>query len=143
VGARVQVSWRGLSLFAAMSATGPDAAPRTPYGIWPGYLSLNELDFDRANEKAGAWAPGTTGRARPSRTSSLTLLLFYAQGREARTPATGARLPVRHEGDLDIIWKPPWAKGLQFRFRNVSVGQEAPRVLQEFRIIIDYELPML
>ena len=74
---------------------------------------------------------------------NLSVLLFYAQGRDARTPATGARLPVRPEGDLDIIWKPPWAKGLQFRFWNVSVGQEAPRVLQEFRIIVDYEQPVL
>jgi hypothetical protein len=99
-----------------------------------------------ANEKAwGVGAKhnlaGTTFKA--VKLPNLTLLLFYAQGREARTPATGARLPVRHEGDLDIIWKPPWATGLQFRFRNVYVGQEAPRVLQEFRIILDCELPIL
>jgi hypothetical protein len=43
----------------------------------------------------------------------LSLLLFYAQGRDARDPATAGRLPVRHEGDLDIIWRLPWAKGLQ------------------------------
>jgi hypothetical protein len=146
VGARVQVNWRELSLFAAMSATGPDAALRTPYGIWPGYLSLIELDFDRANEKAwgvGAtynWA-GTTFK--DVKLPNLSVLLFYAQGRDALTPTTGARLPTRHEGDLDIIWKPPWVKGLQLRFRNIYVGQEAPRLLQEFRIILDYELPVL
>jgi hypothetical protein len=56
VGSGVQVSWRELSLFGAMSATGPDAAIRTPYGDWPGYLSLINVKFNAANEKA--WGVG-------------------------------------------------------------------------------------
>ena len=82
---------------------GPDAALRTPYGIWPGYLSLIELDFDRANEKA--WGVGAkynwTGTTfKDVNLANLSVLLFYAQGKDARTPDTGARLPTRHRGAI-------------------------------------------
>src|SRR5262245_7693836 len=51
-GAGTRLLWRGLSVGAAMHVTGDEANINSPYGTWPGYLSLQVTDFDRANEKA-------------------------------------------------------------------------------------------
>ena len=146
VGARAQLNWRGLSFIAAMSATGEEAALSTPYGSWPGYLGLIEFDFDRANEKA--WGVGISydwgGRVIPgARVPGLSMLLFYAEGYDANDPATGASLPNRREGDLDVIWRARFVKGLQFRFRNAYADAGVGSLIKEFRIIIDYVLPIL
>jgi hypothetical protein len=146
VGARAQLNWRGLSFIAAMSATGDEAALSTPYGAWPGYLNLIEFDFDRANEKA--WGVGISSnwgdRRFPGvKLPGLSLLLFYAEGYDANDPSTGAPLPNRREGDLDIMWRVPLAKGLRFRFRNAYADAGVGSLIKEFRIIIDYELPIL
>ncbi len=42
-----------------------------------------------------------------------------------------------------MIWRAPWLKGFPFRFRNAGAAQGGPRVLKEFRRILDYDLPLL
>jgi hypothetical protein len=146
VGARAQFHWRGASLIAAMSATGPGAALRTPYGAWPGYLHMTILDFDRANETAWGLRVGydwSAGGLPLPRIPGLSMLLFYAQGDDAHTPATRAPLPLRREGDLDIIWRSRLVKGLQYRFRNGYADDGGAKVVKEFRIYLDYQRPLL
>src|SRR5262249_4797841 len=55
-GTRGGVHWRGLTAGAALYTTGSGAALKTPFGSWPGYLSFQEKDFDRAGENA--WGLG-------------------------------------------------------------------------------------
>jgi hypothetical protein len=145
---RAVLHWRGASLIAALSATGPGAALRTPYGDFPGYLHMIELDFNRANEKA--WHLGLAydwgGDVLPVRIPGLTMLLAYAQGDRARARAAHHRstpLPLQREGDLDIIWRSRSIKGFQYRFRNAYMDLGANRIQKEFRIILDYHLPLL
>jgi len=57
--------------------------------------------------------------------------------------STGVGLPTVREGDFDVIWNVPGVPGLQFRFRNAYVAESGQRVLQGFRIILNYELPLL
>ena len=86
----------GLTLGAAFHATGDDANIRSPYGTWPGWLSLIETDFDRANEKAfGVGLKYDFGeercaglRARAAGGASRT-----AYGVDRINPTTGAALP--------------------------------------------------
>jgi len=144
---RALAIWRGLTAGAAFSATGDDAALRTPYGSYPGYLSFQERDFDRAQEKAwgvgGKYDFGKGTLLGGFQIPGVVAGVRYAEGTDAINPSTGAGLPRVREGDLDITWNVPWVQGLQFRFRNAYVAESGQRVLQGFRIILNYELPLL
>jgi hypothetical protein len=144
VSASAQAHWRGASLVAVMSATGPGAALRTPYGSWPGYLHMTILAFDLANEKAwGVGYYGGGGLLPGIRIPSLSMLLLYAQGDGTHDPASRARLPLRREGDIDIIWRSQSIRGLQYRFRNGYADVGGREIVKEFRIYLDYTLPLL
>ena len=75
------------------------------------------------------------------------MLVRYAAGRDAINTSTDVGLPTVREGDLDVIWNVPWnvlgVPGLQFRFRNAYVGESGQGVFPAFRIILNYELPLL
>ena len=73
----------------------------------------------------------------------LSVLVRYAEGRDAINASTGVGLPTVREGDLDVICNVPGVPGLQFRFRNAYVSEGGHRVLPTFRIILNYELPLL
>ena len=132
---------------AGFTATGDGAALRTPYGAWPGYFSLQERDFDRAREKAWGVAARYdfgTGTLLPGvRIPGLVVLVRYAEGEDAINASTGAELPMVREGDFDVTWDIPGVRGLQFRFRNAYVAESGERVLQGFRLMLNYELPVL
>src|SRR5262245_14843456 len=140
--------WRGLGVGAGFSATGEGSALRTPYGDPPGYFTFQENNFDQARQKAWGLAarydfgPGTLvpGVHIPG----LSVLVRYAEGRDAINASTGVGLPTVREGDLDVIWNIPGVPGLQFRFRNAYVAESGQRrVSPAFRIILNYELPLL
>jgi hypothetical protein len=106
-----------------------------------------ERNFDRANEHA--WGAGFkydfgAGTLIPNlRIPGLTLLLRYAQGRDAQVGATGPALPTVIERDLDIIWNVEWIKGLQVRLRQAHVDDGGERSADALRIILNYETPLL
>jgi hypothetical protein len=145
VGAGMRVVWRGLSVGTATHFTGSDASISSPWGTWPGYLSLLVTEFDRANEKA--FGVGMKydfgGSLLPFRIPGLTVQLLYAQGNDRIDPVTGAKQPITREGDLDIVYNVPAVKGLSLRFRNGYVGRGRPDTLMDFRFIVNYELDLL
>ena len=146
-GIRGDLIWRGLTMGAAFGVTGDDATLRTPYGSWPGYLAFMETDFNRADEKA--WGVGVrydfgAGTLLPGlRIPGLSAFLRYAEGHDRVDPSTNRGLPTTREGNFDVIWNLPWVQGLQFRFRNAYTDRGVGRVQQAFRIIVNYELPLL
>lgn len=141
VGTLAGIWWRGLEASVRFHATGEGATLRTPYGKWPGYLSLLERDFDRANEKA--W--GVRGQYDLGRLGlrGLGAVLFCAHGVDARDPKTGAAQPDRTAGDLDLTYDVPGVRGLQLRFRNSYIGEGGPQVTKVFQIIVNYVIPAL
>jgi len=147
VNARAILVWRGLGVGAGFSATGEGSALQTPYGDAPGYFTFQENNFDRAREQAWGVAarydfgPGTL--LPRVRIPGLSLLVRYAEGRNAINASTGVGLPTVREGDLDIIWNIPGVPGLQFRFRNAYVADSGARITRAFRIILNYDLPAL
>jgi outer membrane porin, OprD family len=145
VGAGLRVGWRGLSAGTAAHFTGADASISSPWGTWPGYLSLQVTDFDQANEKAfGVSVKYDFGSTLlPFRIPGLTVQLLYAQGNDIISPATKQAQPTVREGDLDIIYNVPAVKGLSLRFRNAYVGSGKPETTMNFRLIINYELDLL
>src|SRR5205814_6034539 len=50
-GARVQAIYRELTLTGAFSITGSGNTIQSPWGTFPGYVSLMDQDFNRAREK--------------------------------------------------------------------------------------------
>jgi outer membrane porin, OprD family len=146
VGAGARVVWSGLSVGTAMHFTGADANIRSPWGSWPGYLSLMVTDFDRANEKA--FGVGLKydfgGTLLPFQLPGFSVQMLFAAGFDRENPANGGKLANTYEGDLDIIYNVPAAKGLSVRFRNAYVGQGNPgNPVMDFRIIVNYELDLL
>lgn len=141
---RAILVWRGLGFGGAFAATGDGSAVQTPYGDAPGYFTFQEKNFNEARQKAWGLAarydfgPGTLIPG--VRIPGLSVLMRYAEGRDAINATSGAGLPTAHEGDLDVIWNV--APGLQFRFRNAYVA-DGGGVLPAFRIILNYELPLL
>jgi hypothetical protein len=74
----------------------------------------------------------------------LSVHLLFAAGFDRENPATGGKLANTYEGDLDIIYNVPAAKGLSLRFRNAYVGRGNPgNPLMDFRIIVNYEMDLL
>jgi hypothetical protein len=130
---------------AATHFTSDEASIRSPWGSWPGYLSLMVTDFDRANEKA--WGVGVKydfgGTLLPFRIPGLLLQLLYAQGTDRIDPVTGSGQPTTREGNLDITYNIPAVKGLSLRFRNAYVDRGASELVKDFRLILNYELDLL
>lgn len=144
-GAQAWLRSRGLAVGVAGHVTADQASIRTPYGTWPGYLSLIVIDFDRAGEKAfGAFLTydfgGTLLRFR---VPGLSVSLSFGQGYDRRDPSTGSGLPTTIEGDLDVIYNVPAVRGLSLRFRSASVDQGGPHLLEDLRLTLNYELDLL
>jgi len=145
VGAGARLLWRGLSVGTAMHFTGDQADISSPWGSWPGYLSMQVTDFDRAREKAFGLGVRYDfgGSLLPFTIPGLSLYMSYVQGNDRINPSSGSGLPTTREGDLDIIYNVPSIKGLSMRFRNAYVGRGNDETLKDFRIIFNYELNIL
>ena len=145
VGAGTRLVYRGLWLGAAMHFTSDNDSIRSPWGSWPGYLSLQVTDFDRANEKAFGFGLKYDfgGTLLPFQVPGLSVHLLYGQGTDRIDPVTNGALPTTREGNLDIVYNVPAVKGLSLRFRNAYVGRGNAEELKEFRLIVNYELDLL
>ena len=145
IGGGARVLWRGLSVGAAVHVTDDEASIRSPWGSWPGYLSLMVTDFNRAGEKA--FGVGVRydlgGTLLPFQVPGFSVYLAYAQGTERRDPATGGALPTTREGNLDLIYNVAAVKGLSVRFRNAYVDRGDASTVMDFRIIVNYDLDLL
>ena len=124
---------------------GDGANIQTPYGTWPGYLSLIQTDFDHAGEKA--WGVGLTydfaGTLLPFQVSGLLARLAYARGTDIVNPPTGSSQPDEWEVDLDLTWNVPAVKGLQVRFRNAYWDNGGAQTGYQFRVVLNYEFDLL
>src|SRR5262249_14711827 len=120
---------------------------RSPYGAFPGYISLIAADFNLANEKA--WEIGAShdwgGTTVPAlRVPGLWTTLLYAEGFSIKPQAQNVSVGTRREADVSTIYRPSKLPGFQFRFLASMVRQEPQsRLFYDFRIIMDYELPLL
>jgi hypothetical protein len=145
LGLGMRLVYRGLSVGVAAHFTDDDASIRTPYGSWPGYLSMIQTDFNRAGEKA--WGIGVKydfgGTLIPVQVPGLTVFLAYVQGTDREDPATGSGLPTTREGDLDIVYNVPFVKGLQFKLRNAYVDDGSDQVGYQVRLILNYNMDLL
>lgn len=142
-GSKVAVSHQGAILTFAFSTTASNSGIRSPYGSYPGYLSLIVKDFNRADEDA--WLVGFSYNF-----SFLGLdeLSFFSNYAKSTTPDSGKNAsPDQEEIDLtlDYYFKKNFLKGFWLRIRGAYVGQEGSGAVdvKDFRVILNYELPIL
>lgn len=143
VGGRVRLTYRALALEVAAHRTGDGSDIRTPFGVWPGYLSLINKDFDRAGETAvGVRLLYDFAR---HGVPGLSAAFIAAQGTGARVASTRAGAPDRREYDFDVTYAPPRGplRGFSLRVRVALVDQDGvPGLLPDIRLIVNYALPL-
>ncbi len=142
VGARAAFGWRSLILSLAATTTDGEEGIRSPFGSRPSYLSRMQEDFDRAGEDA----LGVTLSGRVAGLRDVSAFGSYTRGAGARDPVDGGSLPNRQEWDLTVDWRPEAGllPGFWLRLRGSVVQQNgAPETNAQFRIILNYEIPVL
>ncbi len=145
-GARLQLIYRQLTLTGAFGITGSGNNIQTPWGSFPGYLSMIDLDFDQARQKAvliGAGCDFSEAIA-----TGLRGDFNFAWGWDAINPSTRVKAPNQAEYDFTVDYRPPFTgimlQGLWFRARAAVIDQQDSKTLgYQFRIIINWDRDLI
>src|SRR5215470_2310311 len=142
-GAQASLSYDNIIFRTAFSITAKGQNINSPYGTYPGYLSLIQKDFNRAGEKA--WLLGVSYDLK-NYVKGLRVTLNFARGTDAVDPTTRSGLPNETEYDITIdyrIEKGP-LRGMWVRFRNGYVDfSNGGGSSNNVRLIINYPLSLL
>jgi hypothetical protein len=142
-GAEGAISCKGAILTAAFSVTDHSSDILSPYGQYPGYLSLMIKDFDRADENA--WLIGVSYDFSLLGLDGLSGFVNYANG---NTPESGpSASPDEEELDLTVDYriKKGFMKGFWLRLRGATLNQRGPGAqdVNEIRFILNYDFAVL
>ena len=144
-GGKVAASYQSAILTLAFSSTDDGARIRNPYGGYPGYLSLMVKSFNRADEDA--WLIGASYDFASIGIPGLSGFINYAQG---YTPDSGRNAsPDQQEFDVtvDYRFQSGTLNRLWLRARAAIVDQDDDVArasdVREFRVILNYDLPIL
>ena len=146
-GARVQALYQDLTLSAGFSITASGNTIQSPWGTYPGYLSLIQQDFDQANEKA--WLVGLAYDFSKRVTQGLSANFNFAWGTGAINPQTKAKVGDEKEYDLTVDYRPPWVKpsflqGMWLRVRGAILDQQDANELGwQIRLILNWERDLI
>jgi len=142
-GAQASLSYNNAVLRAAFSITAQSRNINSPYGTYPGYLSLLEKDFNRAGERA--WLLGFSYDLKDY-VKGLSVTVNFARGTDAVDPANKSGLPDETEYDITVdyrIEKGP-LRGMWVRLRNGYVDfSNGGGSSNNIRLIINYPLALL
>jgi hypothetical protein len=145
-GVRVQGIYQQLTLTGAFSITGSGNTMQSPWGTFPGYMSMIDQDFNRAREKAvliGAAYDFSTVLAR-----GLAANMNFGWGWDAINPSTKRKAPNQAEYDTTVDYRPPWnvflLQGMWFRARAAILDQQdAKRLGYQFRLTINWDRDLI
>jgi hypothetical protein len=142
-GAQASLSYNNAVFRAAFSITASTQNINSPYGSYPGYLSLMEKDFNRAGEKA--WLLGFSYDFKDYVTG-LSATFNFARGTDAEDPATQNGLPNENEWDMTVDYRIPQGplRGIWVRMRYAYVHFDSDGGhSHNVRIIVNYPLSLL
>ena len=145
-GTRLDVIWQDLTLTSAFSIVGSGNNVQTPWGSYPGYLSMIELDFDQARQKAVLI--GAAFDFSKVLTKGLYGNANIVWGWDAINPTTRKQAPNQTEYDVTVDYRPPFnvflLQGMWVRFRSAVVDQQDAKQLgYQFRIIINWDRDLI
>lgn len=143
-GTAFSISHAGILVTFATSKTDSNSGIRSPFGGYPGYLSLMQQDFNRADESG--FLIGVTSDLRYFDIKGLSASVNMAWG---DTPESGkAASPDQKEIDFTLDYRLPSGKfnGLWLRARAAHTDQddhptEVDRT--DIRFTVNYEIPIL
>ncbi len=149
VGVKSDVSYGGAVLTLGYTHTQKGADMQSPWSGYPGYTSVQVQDFNRSGENA-FMVKGSYDFTRLG-LEGVTAYVLFVHGWGRVDPSTKDRVPNENELDADVQWRPQWKflKGLWFRVRYAMVHQyEGPQTtisntINDFRVIVNYDLPLL
>lgn len=129
----------------AYSRDSSGADLQSPWGGYPGYTSVQVQDFKRAGESAfmvkGSYEFSLLGL------DGLAGYLLWVHGWGAVDPDTGSPVYNQNEYNGDLQWRPKTGlmKGLWIRLRYAHVDQweHGDSTIDEGRVIVNYDLPLL
>ena len=142
-GAQASLSYNNTIIRAAFSVTANTHNINSPYGTYPGYLSLIEKDFDRAGEEA--WLLGFSYDFKDF-VEGLSATFNFARGTGALDPATKAGVPNENEWDITFDYRIQEGplRGISIRVRNGYVNFDSGGGnSNNVRVIVNYPLPFL
>jgi hypothetical protein len=147
VSLKAAVSWAELTLSLLGQVTASGNTVQAPWGSYPGYLSLIQEDFDRANEKA--IGVGVAYDFSKLITPGLSAFATAAWGWDAIDPKTRASAPDQAEYDLTVDYRPTWLRpsllqGMWLRVRGALLDQQgADQLGWQVRLILNWERDLL
>ena len=143
-GIKGEMSYRKAILTLGYTIDGKGADLQSPWGVHPGYTSVQVQDFNRAGENAFlgklSYDFSTVGLA------GVTTYALWVHGWDRVDPITKASVKQEDEYNFDLQWRPQikLLKGFWFRTRYAVVNQRDGGPTQtDFRIIVNYDLPLL
>jgi hypothetical protein len=144
-GVKAEMSYRSGMLTLAYTIDSKGADLQSPWGGYPGHTSVQVRDFNRAGESAFMAKVSYDLSHLGLEGVAAYALFVHAWGRV--DPSTKDPVPNENEFNADIQWRPRWKflKGLWFRVRYANVHQyEGPKnTINDFRVIVNYDLPLL
>lgn len=118
---------------------------QNPWSGYPGYTVVQVQDFNRAEEQALITKLSYDFSRLGLEGVSVYMLLVH--GWDRVNPSTKAGVPNENEFNADIQWRPKWSflNGFSARYRYALVHQyQGPKDnQQDFRVIINYDFPLL
>jgi outer membrane porin, OprD family len=146
VSAKAGVAYRELTVTVGGSVTGDGHTIQAPWGSFPGYLSLIQEDFQRANEKAVL--VGAAYDFSKLIIPGLSAFFNVAWGWDAIDPLTRANAPDQTEYDLTVDYRPTWLRpaflqGMWLRVRGAILDQEGADLGTQIRLILNWERDLL
>jgi hypothetical protein len=139
------MSYGGAVLTFGYTSTNSGDDMQSPWSGYPGYTSVQVQDFNRANEEA-FMVKGSYDFTRLG-LQGVTAYALFVHGWDRIDPSTNASVANENEFNADVQWRPQWKflKGLWFRMRYSMVHQyESPNnTINDFRIIVNYDIPLL
>ena len=144
-GFKAEASYGGGILSLAYTTDSRGADLQSPWGGYPGYTSVQVKDFNRAGENA-FMAKASYDFTRLG-LEGLTAYALFVHGWGRINSSSGDSVPNENEIDADIQWRPQWKflKGLWFRVRYANVHQYEgdKNTINDFRVIVNYDLSLL
>lgn len=147
VSLKTAVTWKELTASVGGQVTGDGNTIQAPWGSYPGYLSMIQEDFQRANEKAVG--VGLAYDFSNLVTPGLSAFAWAVWGWDAIDPKTRAAAPDNTEYDLTVDYRPPFKvpaflQGMWLRVRGAINDQQGSDTLGwQVRIILNWERDLL
>ena len=146
-GLMTNVSYRNGILTLGYTNTGGGANIQNPWGVYPGYTSVQVKDFNRAGEDAFI-VKASYNFARFG-LEELSAYALWIHGWNAIDPATNRSVFQQDEFDFDLQWRPKSdkLKGIWFRARYAYVESRgepgAGYPINDIRFILNYDFQLL